>query len=89
MGRLFTIDGQPAPRSFAEIPAIQYRQVTPDYLKTLQATLTRGRPFTTRDDASPPRVAIVNEALAKRFFGDDDANHDAGSNGSAIVRRMP
>jgi putative ABC transport system permease protein len=72
VGRLFTIDGQPVPRSFAEIPVIQYRQVTPDYMKTLQVMVRRGRPFASHDDASQPRVAIVNETLANRFFGNSD-----------------
>jgi putative ABC transport system permease protein len=72
VGRLFTIDGQPAPRSFAEIPVVQYRQVTPDYMKTLQVMVRRGRPFANQDDASQPRVAIVNETLANRFFGNSD-----------------
>src|SRR5262249_14848473 len=71
VGRLFTIDGEPAPRSIAEIPVIQYRQVTPDYMKTLQVMVRRGRPFASQDDAGQPRVAIVNETLANRFFGSD------------------
>jgi predicted permease len=44
--------------------------VGPDYFATLGIPLVSGREFTWRDDASAPAVAIVNESLARRFFGD-------------------
>jgi predicted permease len=43
--------------------------VTPDYFAALKVPLLAGRGFTDVDDASHPNVAIVNETLAKRFFG--------------------
>ncbi len=43
--------------------------VTPDYFTTLKVPLLAGRAFTQADDATRSPVAIVNEALAKRFFG--------------------
>jgi macrolide transport system ATP-binding/permease protein len=48
------------------------RVVGADYFRTLQVRLIRGRFFTEADDASKPRVAIVNRALAKRFFPAED-----------------
>jgi putative ABC transport system permease protein len=43
--------------------------VTPQYFTTLKVPLLAGRTFTDADDATRSRVAVVNEALAKRFFG--------------------
>ncbi len=43
--------------------------VSPDYFKTLQIPLIDGRTFDSRDREHGAPVAIVNELLAKRFFG--------------------
>src|SRR5262249_36440644 len=43
--------------------------ITPDYFKTLRIPLLAGREFERRDDAAAPEVAIVNETLARRFWG--------------------
>jgi predicted permease len=52
---------------------VEFRWVTPEYFETLQIPLVRGRQFTASDDRRAPRVAIVNEALAKRFFPNGQA----------------
>jgi predicted permease len=67
-GRVFAIEGQPAPRSFAEVPVVRYRQITPDYFKVLQVSLKQGRFFSERDEADQPGVAIVNETFVRRFL---------------------
>lgn len=46
--------------------------VTPGYFETMGATLLRGRLFDDRDVATAPRVLIVDEKLAKRFWPDQD-----------------
>jgi putative ABC transport system permease protein len=71
-GKYFTIDGRPTPSSLAEVPNVEYRQVTPDYFRALGATLSRGRFFSMNDDARRTRVAIVNETLARRFWPNAD-----------------
>ena len=48
------------------------RQVSPDYFTTLRARLLRGRFFTAQDNASKPRVVIINRTLARMFFGAED-----------------
>ena len=48
------------------------RDVTPDYFKTLKVRLLRGRTFTPDDDATHPKVAIINEALARKYFPGED-----------------
>jgi predicted permease len=43
-------------------------RVGPGYFATMATPLLAGRDFTTRDDKSAPKVAIVNEAFAKSLF---------------------
>jgi hypothetical protein len=52
---------------------VEFRWVTPAYFETLRIPMVRGRGFSLTDDRRAPRVAIVNEALAKRFFPGTDA----------------
>jgi putative ABC transport system permease protein len=47
-------------------------RVSSDYFKTLNTTLLSGRDFDRRDMLTSPKVAIVNETFARRFF--DGAN---------------
>ena len=51
---------------------IPFREVSPAYFNTLGAKLWRGRVFSEADDASKPRVAIINRAVAKLHFPDED-----------------
>jgi predicted permease len=44
-----------------------FNMIAPDYFNTLGARLLAGRDFTLADDRGRPRVAIVNEAFAKKF----------------------
>jgi putative ABC transport system permease protein len=45
----------------------------PDYFQALQIPLVRGRYFSDADDESKPRVAIVDESTACRYWPDRDA----------------
>jgi predicted permease len=42
--------------------------VSPDYFKVMQAPLVRGRVFTETDEDEKPRVAIVDESTARRYW---------------------
>jgi putative ABC transport system permease protein len=46
--------------------------VSPDYFKTLRVNLLKGRVFTEQDRAGAPRVALINQAAAERFFPGED-----------------
>jgi predicted permease len=46
--------------------------VGPDYFAVIGARLVRGRGIEARDDGRSARVAVVNEAMARRFFRDRD-----------------
>jgi putative ABC transport system permease protein len=66
-----TIEGQPAPPGQA---MHAHRQaVTPGYFSVLRIPLLTGRTFTTADDASAPRVAIVTRALARNRWPNQSA----------------
>ena len=43
--------------------------VGPGFFRALGVPLRAGREFTGRDNAAAPKVAVVNEAFAKRYFG--------------------
>jgi putative ABC transport system permease protein len=51
---------------------IGIRNVTPDYHKVLRIPLRAGRLFETTDRKDAPRVAIINEAAAKKYFPGED-----------------
>ncbi len=67
----FTIRGRPAPPP-GEEPAAAVSQVTPGYFEALRVPLRAGRRFERRDDAERPRVAVINETLARRHWPDTD-----------------
>lgn len=43
------------------------------YFSSLGINLLRGRDFNDRDKESTPRVAVINETMARRFWPNDDA----------------
>ena len=51
---------------------VAQRHVSAAYFSTLGASLLRGRSFQEADDQSKPKVAIINQAFAKRFFPGED-----------------
>jgi len=51
---------------------VNERHVSSAYFTTLQAKLLRGRFFTDADDASRPHVVIINQALARKYFSNED-----------------
>jgi putative ABC transport system permease protein len=63
----FYIEGRPAPAR-ADEQQTHYRSVSDTYFHAMGIAMASGRAFTSRDDAGAPRVAIVNEAMARRFW---------------------
>jgi putative ABC transport system permease protein len=60
---------QPAPGNY---PHPDTHMVSPGYISTLGVPLLLGRTFTDADAPDTPRVAVVNQMLAKRFFPNGD-----------------
>jgi putative ABC transport system permease protein len=67
----FNIQGRP-PDPPGEDKSTNYYAVTPDYFKAMGIPLIRGRVFTDQDRKDTPRVAIINEEMAKKYFPDED-----------------
>jgi predicted permease len=51
---------------------VNLRAVSAAYLTTLRAKLVSGRFFTDAEDAEKPRVVVINRALARQYFPDED-----------------
>ncbi|HWM26399.1 MAG TPA: ABC transporter permease [Chthoniobacterales bacterium] len=67
----FNIEGRPAIAP-SDLPSTNYYAVTPDYFKAMGIRLIRGRVFTPQDDAKAPRVAIINETMARQHFANEN-----------------
>jgi putative ABC transport system permease protein len=52
------------------VPTAGWRFIGWDYFQAMRIPLGSGRPFTTADTMTAPRVVIVNETLARQYFGD-------------------
>jgi putative ABC transport system permease protein len=66
----FTVEGRP-PSSERESPSANLRVISPGYLAAAGTRLARGRNFVDADRANTPAVAIVSEALSRRFLTGD------------------
>ena len=71
-------------------PSVDFNAVTPGFFEALGVPIVRGRGFSDADRAEAPPVAIINEAMARRFWPGQDpiglALHDLGfSHKSAVV----
>jgi predicted permease len=63
------------------------RQVGANYFQTIGAQLLRGRYFAESEDASKPRVVIINQAFAERLFpGEDPIGKHIGYRGPHLNR---
>ena len=67
----FTPEGPPQ----AKLPLATNAFVLPGFLETMRVRLQTGRTFTVHDDANAPPVVIVNETLARRYFGGNALGH--------------
>ena len=70
-GLPFAIVGRPIDPAKGE-PGAGWMQASADYYKTFRIPVKRGREFTDADTASSPRVVIINEALAKQYFPNEN-----------------
>ncbi len=63
----FNIHEHPFPDP-KNLPEASMRMVSADYFRVLGIPLLRGRLLTDADGATSPRVAVVNEAMARHFW---------------------
>jgi predicted permease len=69
----FWIDGKPKPASQSEMNMALIYIVEPGYLTTMGIPLRQGRFFTDQDNERSSNVAVIDEALAKKYFGAENA----------------
>jgi predicted permease len=67
----FTIDGRPAPAN-GEEPRADIRMATPGYFEAMKIPLVRGRFIDERDLPGAPGAMVINETMARRYFGGED-----------------
>ncbi len=53
-------------------PVVERADVTPGYFRLMEIPLDRGRLFSETDSETSPQVAVVNEALAKIYWPNED-----------------
>jgi putative ABC transport system permease protein len=68
----FRVVGQPGDPS-DEFRNAQYYEVSPEFFDAMGIGLRRGRAFTDADGEDAAGVAVINETMARRYFGDTDA----------------
>jgi predicted permease len=69
---LFWKDGQPKPTARNEMNWVIDYVVDPDYLKIMGTPMRSGRFFTAQDNENSPRVVVVDEVLARKYFGNEN-----------------
>jgi predicted permease len=65
------LEGQPV-QSGAQGPSADFQVITPDYFRAMGITLVRGRGFTEADGPTAPRVVIISQTFADRYFPGTD-----------------
>ena len=72
MNVAFRVVGQPGDPS-DEFRRAQYYEVSPEFFEAMGIGLKRGRSITDTDGENAAGVAVINEAMARQYFGDADA----------------
>jgi predicted permease len=65
--------GSEQPASMAEIPRATYYGTGPDYLRTMEIPLLRGRFLTRSDNVNSEPVVLIDSLLARTYFPDRGA----------------
>jgi predicted permease len=67
IGLEVTLEGSSMPADTVQ-STVFTSAIWPNYFRTMEISLPRGRDFTAQDDESSPPVVIVNETAARRFW---------------------
>src|SRR5262245_40862386 len=67
----FQIEGQPAPPP-GQARVMSYQKTGPDFFRTVRIPVIKGRAFSIVDQENAPRVAMISETMARRYFPGED-----------------
>ena len=67
----FVIEGRP-PLEVGDEPSADIRIIDPNYFHAMGIPIQAGRPFAETDSTDAPRVMVINENMARRFWPDED-----------------
>jgi predicted permease len=70
--KYLSFDGRPVPASLDKVPMVQFRATDGDYFRAMGIRLREGRFFEPGDNRPGVPVALINAALARRFFPNED-----------------
>ncbi|HYO84219.1 MAG TPA: ABC transporter permease [Bryobacteraceae bacterium] len=72
-GRSFIIAGHPPPATTSDRPRGSYTVACPGYFGALGIPILHGRDFTDRDTVEAEQVVVINETMARRYWGTPNA----------------
>ncbi len=84
----FAITGRPDPKP-GEEPSAEALSVSPDYFKTMGIPILRGRSFDASDTLGKPKVVLIDESFARRYFpGQDPLGQQINDNEPVATREQ-
>ncbi len=69
--RAIVIEDKPDPPP-GQSQLVNYRVISHDYFRTLSVPLLNGRLLSAKENTQTPVVAVINQAMSRRYWGDDD-----------------
>lgn len=72
MNRGFKVEGRPEPKADENV-AMDYQVVSSDYFSTLGIPIVRGRGLSEQDNETAPRVIVINDVMAQKYWPNGEA----------------
>jgi putative ABC transport system permease protein len=67
----FSVEGHQVAQN-ERTPDAESRVINPDYFRTMEIPLLRGRVFNERDNTDAPFAVVISDSLARRYFRNED-----------------
>jgi putative ABC transport system permease protein len=71
MNRGFRVEGRPSPKSDENV-TMDFQIVSPGYFSTLEIPVKQGRGLTDTDTGTSERVIVINSAMARQYWPNED-----------------
>jgi putative ABC transport system permease protein len=71
MNRGFRVEGRPAPKADENV-TMDFQIVSPGYFSTLEIPVKHGRGLTDTDTGTSERVIVINSAMARQYWPNED-----------------